>query len=339
MELWCLSFLSLFIGVLALLPCLRPSLKKVHRLFGLSPEQEGLRRADVLFQELEDLLTAGLVPSEQKWKQLRALPDPWGELCDQSFQELRQSGSSVLPTLRRVRALIRAHQSALLDGQAKSSQALAQAGVCGGLVPAFGVGLYLLLPSLQLAWMFWLAFCLAALCLTGLGVAWIVNLALQARWAGLPEERRNWMLSSQCMGERFLALVRTGVPPDLAWSRACEILEGKAVGLTVFWGQSIWGTGEGSGSFRRPVEKAILNAGEGIRKAVQVSLMEGRPCVERVEAVLLGLRKEMASAVDRELCLLPTRSLKPLFCCVAPALMGLLMGALSLTVKGDFFVN
>ena len=34
-----------------------------------------------------------------------------------------------------------------------------------------------------------------------------------ARWAGIPENCRSWILSSQCAGERFLALVRRELRP------------------------------------------------------------------------------------------------------------------------------
>ena len=50
--------------------------------------------------------------------------------------------------------------------------------------------------------------------------------------------------------------------------------------------------------------------------------MEGRPCLERAEAALLGLRQDMKAQVERELSLLPTRALKPLFIFVAPSLFG-----------------
>jgi hypothetical protein len=65
-------------------------------------------------------------------------------------------------------------------------------------------------------------------------------------------------------------------------------------------------------------------AGTSIRKVIQVSLMEGRPCTERVESALQALRQDISAQIERELSLLATRALKPLFCCVAPALLGFL---------------
>ncbi|MGZ3707838.1 MAG: hypothetical protein ACXWPM_03265, partial [Bdellovibrionota bacterium] len=84
---------------------------------------------------------------------------------------------------------------------------------------------------------------------------------------------------------------------------------------------------------------SLAEAGRAIRKAVQVSLMEGRPCAERVESALQALRSEIQAWVDRELALLGTRSLKPLFLCVAPALLGLMafglyLGAGAMLLEG-----
>lgn len=75
--------------------------------------------------------------------------------------------------------------------------------------------------------------------------------------------------------------------------------------------------------------RALAAAGEAIRKSIQVSLLEGRPCTERVESALAALRTEFRAAVDRELTLLGTRALQPLFLCVAPALLGLMIAGLA----------
>jgi hypothetical protein len=48
-------------------------------------------------------------------------------------------------------------------------------------------------------------------------------------------------------------------------------------------------------------EKILIEAGESIRKSIQVSLMEGRPCLERVETTLQGLRQDLKSQMEREL--------------------------------------
>jgi len=70
--------------------------------------------------------------------------------------------------------------------------------------------------------------------------------------------------------------------------------------------------------------------------------MEGRPCVEKVEGILSALSLEMKSHVERELALLSTRALKPLFVFVAPGLLSILIYGIWLvlveTTGGDLSV-
>jgi hypothetical protein len=300
----------------------------------MSAERARLRAVVGLFQELEETLATGLVPAASRWAALRALPAPWGELSADSLQELRSCGGALLPTLRRLRSLAQEHDAALVEARARSSQALGQAAVCALLVPAFGSALYAFLPGIEeraVAW--WLA-CLVAVAIAGMGALWMLAMADRARWAGLPAASRPWILAAQCSGERFLALVRSGNPADLAWSRACALLKQDAPELALRWGASVWVSKDGEvtappvvaplGALRVPAARALEELGAGLRKAVQVSLMEGRPCTERVETALSALRQDLRGQVERELGLLGTRALKPLFLCVAPALMMLL---------------
>ena len=92
------------------------------------------------------------------------------------------------------------------------------------------------------------------------------------------------------------------------------------------WGASVWKSAEPGPDQRHSsaAMRALEEAGASLRKAVQVSLMEGRPCADRVETALACLRQDLRSQVERELGLLGTRALKPLFLCVAPALFMLL---------------
>ncbi len=293
---------------------------------GIGLERENLRRVGRILREIEEMLGAGLVPPSERWQKLRSLPAPWGALAFDSLQELRARGGALLPTLRRLRALAEQHDRGLGEARARASQSLSQALVCAALVPVFGTALYLLLPSVSARPWIWFASCSGSLMLAGSGALWMLKMAEEARWAGLRGEARSWMLASQCAGERFLALVRSGSPADLAWVRACELLKADAPGLAARWGASVWlasGTSFHSNA-RCPAEGALEETGDSLRRAVQVSLMEGSPCTDRVESALAGLSGELAALVERELSLLATRSLKPLFMCVAPALFALL---------------
>jgi hypothetical protein len=321
---WTLCFISTFYGFRLLLADL-----PVRELIpGISKLRAQLRSVCFLLQEIEETLSAGLVPATQRWDALRALPSPWGALAYESLQELRSCGGALLPTLRRLRALAQDHDAALGEARARSSQALAQAVVCAMLVPAFGSALYFLLPALDQHRALWALGCAIALAMAGSGALWMMAMAENARWGGLPLDARPWVLASQCAGERFLSLVRSGNPADLAWTRACALLQEEAPGLAARWGASVWGADSPAGLTQLKsaagAMKALEEAGEGLRRAVQVSLMEGRPCTERVESALQALRQDLRSQIERELSLLSTRALKPLFICVAPALFMLL---------------
>ncbi len=296
---------------------------------GLKRKRRALVQVEAILRELEETLMAGLVPEQQRWNQLKKLPEPWASLTSQSLAELRASGGELLPTLLRLRSLAEEHGQALEDARAKSAQALVQSFVCGLLVPLVGSVLYLLLPSVQQNHRVWFTACGAALLLMVIGVFWILRMAEAARWGGLRASRRSWILGAQCAGERFLALVRIGTPADLAWVKVSEFLSNETGELATAWGHSIWDPPKVQIQGR--AEEIIITTGIGIRKAVQVSLMEGRPCLERVETTLRALRQSLKAQVERELALLGTQSLKPLFICIAPSILGLLFVGLWLS--------
>ncbi|MCM2277288.1 MAG: hypothetical protein NDJ89_04375 [Oligoflexia bacterium] len=320
--LFSLSLFFLLLGVRSLTEG-----QRVLQVFFSGRERAQLRQVVAALQDLEETLEAGLLPAPARWDALQSLSAPWAQLTSESLGQLRSAGGALLPTLRRVRALASAHAVAWDEGRAKSAQALGQAFACALLAPLFGLILYLLLPGVsERPWMWGFA-CLAALGLTCAGSLWLHALAEAARWGGLAAMERPWMLAAQCAGERFLALLRSGHPPDLAWN---TMLAGLAPELASSWGASIYAPSPAKPASPGGAKSAIVNAGFAIRKAIQVSLMEGRPCAERVESALESLRQELRLSVDRELALLGNRALKPLFLCVAPALLGLLSAGMAL---------
>lgn len=316
------SLIAAFLGLRIIHRELRPLLPAL----GIGRIRLEIRKVFQRIQEIEETLAAGIVPSEEQWEGIRNLPSPWGSVAFESVRELRTTGGALLPTLGRLRELADFQSRALSEARARSAQAQAQALCCGLLAPAFGIALYLCLPGVSDSPALWLMACGGALLFAGVGALWLLSLMEEARWAGLPPGARAWIFAAQCAGERFLALVRAGNPADIAWTRSCELLSREAPELAREWGSSIWkdrSATRARGS-RCLAEEALIGAGDSIRKAVQLSLMEGRPCLERVEATLGSLRHEIQSQVERELSLLSTRALKPLFLCVAPPILGLL---------------
>ncbi len=292
-----------------------------------------LDRIVALYTNLQETLESGALPEAAHWTALGTLPTPWGELSRSTLELLRARGAAVLPTLRRLRELARSQRSTLAQARARSAQALAQAGVCAALVPAFGWALAALLPGVSGRAGLWFGLCVGALALAAGGALWMIQLAERARWGGLGRDEQPWPLAAAATVERFLALLRGGEPPDLAWTRAVEHLGREAPALARAWGASAWGTDGEPVSPRERAEasaggRLLLGFGGELRRALQASVLEGRPCSERTEAQLTALQRDLGAQVDRELTLLATRTLKPLFLCIAPALLGLIGAAL-----------
>lgn len=333
MMIWILAWFCFFVSL--------------KRLYLLNPVEVGIlfrqkkQRALLVsvvnrLREVEEVLVSGLVPEAHQWAQLESLAQPWGKLLMDCVGELRASGASLLPTLRRLRELAEDQSYFLLDAQAKSSLAYVQALSCAFLVPVLGIGLYLLMPAVASQLVLWLFCCTGSLIVMGVGAVWLLNLAESARWGGLEPKKRIWIMTALCAGERFLALVRVGTPADLAWIKTCDSIQSDAQELVLAWGYSIWESPKVYSQPHAQAELLILQLGIVMRKSIQMSLMEGKPCTERVESALLALRQNLKIQIDRELSILGTRALKPLFVCVTPALLILLFSGFWLTLRENF---
>lgn len=328
MLLWTLTFL----GFLLTCQSLFGDRINYSQLGRGSKERRDLRIVRQKLHEIQELLESGFLPEEERWNSLQQLPSPWGKLAFGSTRLLRTHGGSVLPTLRRLRTFAESHSASIGEAQARVSQALAQAWICALMVPVFGFALYELLPGVSDHATTWTIACLGALGLAAQGGFWLARMADRARWGGLKSHQRSWQLLGPCAVEEFLALLRAGTPADLAWTQCLDHLAQDAPELARAWGHSVWSPTEkasSAGTFgigaAGAAARTWADAGIDLRKAVQVSLLEGRPCQDRIETALSGLKQELSAQVDRELTLLGTRGLKPLFLCVAPSLFGLLL--------------
>ena len=296
------------------------------RRFLPSPALEDRRLATVvaLLHELEETLAGGALPAPQRWEALARLPDPWGPLASSLVTKLRARGAAVIPTLMRLRRLAESHRASRVRARARAAQALAQAGVCAALVPGLGILLPHLLPGLDANPWSWRVACAGAITLASLGAAWMLRLADEARWAGLAPGERPWLLAAQIGTERFLAILRSGSPADIAWNEALADLARESTELAAAWGHSAWSDRTPALRGRGASARLLLEFGPELRRAALAAAMEGRPCAERVESALEALGRDLEARVDQELGLLASRTLKPLFLCVAPSLLGLL---------------
>jgi len=299
-------------------------------LRGRAAQGSGIRAAEGLFHELEETLASGVIPADEKWQKLAHLEAPWNRLSFDCLTMLRSEGAAVVPTLKRFRELARRHFESLGVARARSAQPIAQSGVCMALVPIFSFVLRTLLPDVESAggsWWFITAFATGLGLLSGL---WIWKMAEAARWGGLKTGEQTWMLDSMVFGERLLALLRLGRAPDRAWTESIPLLP---PGLRAAWGSDPWNvdTAKSQEENAKTLREVLLQAGGAYKKSIQASLWDGQPCSERIESVISGLRSETRAYQERELQLLATRALKPLFLLTAPGLLSLLGFALFLS--------
>ncbi len=327
MLLWFGFFLCLFFGLKEVFQDGLPGLRIASEISQLCRVRDSLHH-------FEETLASGCLPDEEDWELLRIHPAPWGGLISQSLIRLRTQGASLVPTLKRFRELVSSHEKNLRQGKARASQALAQAMVCSLMIPLFSSLLYLMVPGLDEKRSFWFVLSFFACVWGGLAAFWMLALSESARWGGLKKTEQPWVLEASGFGERLLATLKSGMAPDLAWS---ESIQAVSSGLVCLWGADIWQESRalepllqsGPSTFR----ESIATLGERLRRAIQVSLMEGSPSEERLVSVMESFKTEMNSFQERELSLLPARAMKPLFLCVAPAVLSLLITALVLSFQ------
>lgn len=313
--LWSLCVLSVLIG----LRTVWVPLSQILSRMGVARQRRQLMAVADALRPFEDALISGLFPSAPFWQKLKQLQKPWDSVTFQSLDQLRRAGGALLPTVRRLKDLALDQERTLAMAEARSSQALAQIGVAMGLVPLFAGFLYCFLPGVQSQSGLWGGATLGVILFSALGGVWLTVMVDAARWAGLGESERRWVLGSLCAGESFLALVRSGVPQDLAWEKICDSLMEGCPQLATDW--RLFSKPDRTAS---TPERLFLEAGDSMKRAIRSSLDEGKPCLDRVEGILMKLQSEFKIEVEKELSLLPTRALKPLFLFVAPGILGLL---------------
>lgn len=295
-----------------------------------------LRTISERLRGLEESLQVGVLPDTEHWNRLGELPKPWGSLTYTSVTELRQSGSSVIPTLRRFRELALKQRSAVSDSMAKASQAMGQSLVCTAIVPILSFLLSYLIPELQNSKALWIGVSVVATVLAMAGGIWVLKLSQEAQWARLKPHERGWLLLSQIAIERFLSKLRSGSSADLAWNSMMEMLMDQSKELALLWGISLYQEPQESNEALNPLEvsqsarRAVLQLGVSVKKAIQVSVLDGKPCLDRVEESLKVFENDYRACLDRELTMLPSRCLKPIFICLAPACLGLMAFSVAL---------
>ena len=91
---WFISFWFMWAGLVKL----KPILVILQESWGLSRKMKLFQAASQKVYQLQEMLSAGLVPEQHEWKSLTELPKPWNEITYKSVVELRDLGAPVLPT-------------------------------------------------------------------------------------------------------------------------------------------------------------------------------------------------------------------------------------------------
>jgi len=313
MSLWLCSFLVLWFSVESAIPPIFQQITLAMSSF--SREKVIYLEAQNVFQLLQESLEAGLIPQDSVWLKLQNLRAPWSPWTGLLIQKLRSQGVALLPTLTRLRRLAHESLQDMIDARAKTGQATAQAWIAGALIPILGVLLRLLLPELEKHAVLWWLGVGMAIVLAGVGALWMAKLGFEARFLGLKGQERLMLFQSAAAIEQILALIQGGMPPDLAWAQAT--------------GEAVW-KDEKPQNYKNEAKNLILHAMHEIKTTIQMSVIEGRSCTDRIQSSADRLRGALRGESSRQVQLLGTRVLQPLFLCVAPAAFSVLVWAMFL---------
>jgi hypothetical protein len=333
MILWILTYFCLFLG----LSELRPLVFRLRIYFSENRAITALREAVYHLKLLQEMLETGNVPEREAWDKIETFPKPWDQIVSASIRDLRAEGAPILPTLSRIQKTLEEQVEFILEARTKSSQAFGQAFLGLVLVPVFGLALFLMLPGIQESARSFFLLTLFSLLLSASAFVWMIAMVEHARFGNLKSENRRWLITVNATLERVLALISTGTPPDLAWKKSMEELSRFDESLVAVWKLQVWDP-----DFKIPVsvvnesERLILGLGLEVRKSIQTSLLEGRPCLDRIESVHRAFQVDLRALISRELNLLPNRCLKPLFIFVLPAIMILMGGSFAISFQQYF---
>jgi hypothetical protein len=269
------------------------------------------------------LYTCGHAPSDQDWKNMGALPDPWGGTLVQGLQTLRKKGARVLPLLQRIESAVFRQKSHEENLRAQLSQAYAQVLTMAILTPLSALALTFFLEGPSRNPTLWgLAVGVATL-MNGIAAYTLLLMSRSASRGALPEVCREWPISGMLGLEYCIALIQSGETADTAWQAMIQYFrDDRQRRLVDLWGASIWVAPD-----KRPVsegEQIWERWGESFRRVIQLSLMDGTPCVDRLQLMMADFEKEWGHRVEKKIREVSQKALIPLFILVFPSVVGLM---------------
>jgi hypothetical protein len=331
MIFWILTYFCLFLGL--------RELKGFWIKFSVYLSQNQtlieLRRSIQHLKLLQEMLESGVVPAADQWDHILKFPEPWGIVIFESFRELRNQGAPILPSLNRIQKTLEEQTEIIQEAKVKSSQSFGQAWMGLILIPIFALTLYCLMPGVRESGVQFILLSLLSLFLASIAFIWMISMVDRARFGGLSSTKRAWLLTVNSTLERILALISTGLPPDLAWRNAMEELSLRDPALVQAWKAKVWDSDFSiNPETMNECERLILSVGVEVRRSIQTSLIEGRSCMDRIESIHRAFLVDLKMNISRELNLLPNRCLKPLFVFVLPSVLLLMFGTFALCFQG-----
>jgi len=290
-------------------------------------ESREMKEGILTILQLEQKLHVGIFPEESDWLAIKKIIFPWGQFFDFSLMELRRKGASLIPSLQRFHISLKRSCEFLEKSKVGVGQAYAQGVLMFLLIPLMSISLYWILPELKTEKFIWIFASLICLLMSASGVVWILKMAQKAQYGGLRLEHQQWWTASQSTVELFLALVRSGTAIDYAWSQSLQFLAKFEPELSHLWRHT-----QNGENFKGP-ELIFISLGKKIQASIHISLIEGTPCLDRIENLFMQTISEFEYTVQNEISLLSTQTLKPLFIFIAPSVLGLIGFGLYLTWK------
>lgn len=330
LTLWFVAFFSGMKAFEGLKKYLR-NLLETGRISGLIDQ---LRKGARQLEYIKELLQSGSAPSEEDWLSLSKIAQPWGRVSYQSLQELRSHGAPCVPTLKRLKMAMEDQVETLLEAQSKSASAWGQVWIGLILVPSVALSMYYLLPGPAQHLEAFLIAVGFSLFLILISMFWLIYMIESSQFGGIEESKKKWFPTILVFFERLSALISVGTPPDIAWKKVLEEIAQSTPDLAQVWGFSIWGSAEVDRNTSGPeLELFLKSTGTETRRMIQAALSDGRPVLERLHDQQKAFLVEYRLKMSRELSQLPQRCLKPLFLCLAPAVLIIFGVSIFLTVQ------
>lgn len=278
-------------------------------------------------QKCEEKLQCGFPLEESDFNQPIFTEDQYKTISS-FIRSLRASGQPLLPSLKSIRESVLFVNELLKYAETKATPARLQSKVSLFLVGSISLLLYFILETPREHPWIWIFATVISIALGGLSFAWIEVLIQKIIYNGSQKNSELKWYFSFLFPELFLGGIQLGKALDVVWSESLKELQINGLkdfpkDLLHFWN-------------REEINKIENFEYERLRELkmmIQNSMLHGTPVKERIILWKNQTQLQFKSELQQRLETLPHRCLMPLYCCVAPAVIGLLVTGLFLEIQ------